>query len=140
MLSKWRMELHELPNGVVLLNDSYNANPESMRAGLDAIATIGADPAVRRTLAVLGVMRELGDGSAAAHQALGEYAAAKVDRLLVVGDDARGIHEGAGEPSAWVADNDAAIAWLRENLREGDAVLVKASRGARLDEVAAALG
>jgi UDP-N-acetylmuramoyl-tripeptide--D-alanyl-D-alanine ligase len=142
-LSKWRMELHELPSGVVLLNDSYNANPESMRAALDAIAAIGADDAVTRTIAVLGVMRELGADSERAHRAIGGYAAGRVDRLLVVGPDARGIHEGAEEEtpgiSVAVEDNDAAVAWLRDNLREGDAVLVKASRGARLDEVAAAL-
>ena len=79
------MELHELPGGVLLLNDAYNANPESMRAALDAIATIGADPAVRRTVAVLGVMRELGADSEASHRDIGEYAAARVDQLLVVG-------------------------------------------------------
>jgi UDP-N-acetylmuramoyl-tripeptide--D-alanyl-D-alanine ligase len=141
-LSKWRMELHELADGVVLLNDSYNANPESMRAALDAIARIGEDEAVRRTVAVVGVMRELGETSVAAHREIGEYAAARVDQLLVVGADARGIHDGAtaaGAVSVFVDDNAAAVTWLREHLREGDAVLVKASRGARLDEVAAAL-
>jgi UDP-N-acetylmuramoyl-tripeptide--D-alanyl-D-alanine ligase len=138
-LSKWRMELHELPNGVVLLNDSYNANPESMRAALDAIGTIGADESVRRTVAVLGVMRELGADSEAAHRGVGHYAAERVDQVLVVGADARGIHDGAEGISVLVDDNEAAVAWLRDNLREGDAVLVKASRGARLDEVAAAL-
>ena len=141
-LSKWRMELHELGDGVVLLNDSYNANPESMRAAIDALASIGQDAAVRRTVAVLGVMRELGEDSQASHRELGEYAAARVDQLLVVGRDARGIHLGAieaGSSSDFVDDNDAAIAWLRDQVGEGDAVLVKASRGARLDEVAAAL-
>lgn len=143
VLSKWRMELHELPGGVVLLNDSYNANPESMRAGLDAITTIGSDASVSRTIAVLGVMRELGADSDAAHRDIGRYASGRVDQVLVVGAEARGIHDGAQEmaqgTSVFVDDNAAAIAWLRENLREGDAVLVKASRGARLDEVAAAL-
>jgi UDP-N-acetylmuramoyl-tripeptide--D-alanyl-D-alanine ligase len=141
-VSKWRMELHELAGGVLLVDDSYNANPESMRAGIDALASIGEDAAVRRTVAVLGVMRELGADSETSHRELGEYAAARVGRLLVVGAEARGIHEGAagsGTPSVFVDDNDAAIAWLREHLGEGDAVLVKASRGARLDEVAAAL-
>ena len=134
-LSKWRMELHELPTGVVLLNDSYNANPESMRAALDALASMSD---VRRRIAVLGEMLELGDGSEEAHRALGEYAAARVDQLLVVGRRApRGIHAGGG--GVLVDDNEAAVAWLREHLAEGDAVLVKASRGARLDEVAAAL-
>lgn len=141
-LSKWRMELHELPSGVVLLNDSYNANPESVRAAIDAIAAIGADPSVTRVVAVLGVMRELGADSEASHREIGEYAAGRVDQLLVVGADARGIHAGAtsaGVPSVFVDDNAAAAAWLRDQLGKGDAVLVKASRGARLDEVAAAL-
>lgn len=142
-LSKWRMELHELPGGVVLLNDSYNANPESMRAGIDAISSIGEADEVQRTIAVLGVMRELGEGSEAAHREVGHYAAERVAQVLVIGEDARGIHDGAEAmttgSSDFVDDNAAAIAWLRENLREGDAVLVKASRGARLDEVAAAL-
>ena len=136
------MELHELPGGIVLLNDSYNANPESVRAALDALTALGADGSVRRRVGVLGVMRELGEGSVAAHRETGEYAAARVDQLLVVGADARGIHDsatGAGAASTFVDDNAAAIAWLREHVREGDAVLVKASRGARLDEVAAAL-
>lgn len=139
-LSQWRMELRELPGGVTLLNDSYNANPDSMRAALDALAAIGADPAVRRTVAVLGEMRELGEAGAAEHVGVGEYAARLgVDEVLVVGEAARGIHDGAGERSTFVPDNAAALSWLRERLGEGDAVLVKASRGARLDEVAAAL-
>ena len=138
-LSKWRMELHELTGGVVLLNDSYNANPESMRAGIDALVRLGEDDGIHRTIAVLGVMRELGSDSEAAHRGIGEYAAARVDQLLVIGAEAGGIHDGAPGQSAFVDDNAAAIAWLRENLHEGDAVLVKASRGARLDEVAAAL-
>jgi UDP-N-acetylmuramoyl-tripeptide--D-alanyl-D-alanine ligase len=141
-LSKWRMELHELPGGVVLLNDSYNANPESTRAAVDALVSIGADPAVRRTVAVLGEMRELGADSEAAHREVGEYAAARVDQLLVVGTASHGIHAGAsdaGGRSVFVEDNAAAIAWLRDEVAEGDAVLVKASRGASLDEVAAAL-
>lgn len=141
-LSKWRMALHELAGGVLLIDDSYNANPESMRAGVDALVSIGEDAAVRRTVAVLGVMRELGADSEASHRELGEYAAGRVDQLLVIGDEAREIHvgaEAAGTPSVFVDDNAAAIAWLRDHLGEGDAVLVKASRGARLDEVAAAL-
>lgn len=129
-LSKWRMELHELSSGVVLLNDSYNANPESVRAAVDALASMGD---VRRRIAVLGEMLELGAGSEAAHREVGEYAAARVDVVLAVGPGASAL---GGVP---VADNAAAVAWLREHLTAGDAVLVKASRGARLDEVAAAL-
>jgi UDP-N-acetylmuramoyl-tripeptide--D-alanyl-D-alanine ligase len=136
-LSRWRMELRELPNGVVVLNDSYNANPDSMRAALDALASIGEAPEVRRTVAVLGVMLELGETSGSEHEAVGAYAADRgIDRVLVIGEDARGIHDAGGSISTLVPDNDAAIAWLGENVGEGDAVLFKASRGARLDEVA----
>lgn len=139
-LSRWRMELRETAGGVTVLNDAYNANPDSMRAGLDALATIGADPAVHRTVAVLGEMRELGETSAAEHAGIGAYAVERgVDVVLVVGEPARAIADGAGARSVFVADNEAATAWLHEHLAEGDAVLVKASNGARLYDVAAAL-
>ncbi|MFI2707834.1 UDP-N-acetylmuramoyl-tripeptide--D-alanyl-D-alanine ligase, partial [Nocardioides sp. CER28] len=139
-LSQWRMELRELADGVIVLNDSYNANPESMRAALDALASIGADPDVRRTVAVLGEMLELGEGGAAEHRGVGAFATERgIDQVLVVGEGARGIHEGAGGRSTLVADNAAAVAWVREHVGAGDAVLFKASRGARLDEVASAL-
>lgn len=143
-LSKWRMELHELPGGVVLLNDAYNANPDSMRAAIDALVTIGQDPQVKRTLAVLGEMKELGATAEAAHVAVGAYAATQgVDQVLVVGDAAHGIHEGVTQggagTSTFVADNETALDWLRANVRPGDAVLLKASNGARLYDLAAAL-
>jgi UDP-N-acetylmuramoyl-tripeptide--D-alanyl-D-alanine ligase len=137
-LSKWRMELHELPSGVTVLNDAYNANPTSMRAALDTLATIGAGGT--RTIAVLGEMMELGANAAEAHRAIGEYAADHgIDRIVVVGEAAQGIAEGAGE-STLVPDNDAALGWLRTHLAPGDVVLLKASNGARLFEVADALG
>jgi UDP-N-acetylmuramoyl-tripeptide--D-alanyl-D-alanine ligase len=139
-LSQWRMELRELPNGVIVLNDSYNANPESMRAALDALAAIGADPQVRRTVAVLGEMRELGGTSDEQHEAIGAYTAERgIDQVLVIGEAARGIHRGAGARSEFVPDNAAGADWVREHVAEGDAVLFKASRGARLDEVASVL-
>jgi UDP-N-acetylmuramoyl-tripeptide--D-alanyl-D-alanine ligase len=140
-LSQWRMELRELASGVTVLNDTYNANPDSMRAALDALAVIGADPSVLRTVAVLGEMRELGETGDAEHVAIGEYAVRLgVDQLVVIGEPARGIHRGAeAAATTFVPDNAAAVAWLHEQVRAGDAVLFKASRGARLDEVAAAL-
>jgi UDP-N-acetylmuramoyl-tripeptide--D-alanyl-D-alanine ligase len=136
-LSKWRMELRDLACGARLLNDSYNANPDSTRAGLDALAAIEAG----RRIAVLGEMRELGDDSEAEHRAVGEYAASRADVVVAVGAAARPIADGAGERAASLAlaDNDAAADWLRGHLAAGDVVLVKASRGARLNEVAAAL-
>ena len=92
--SRWRMELTERADGLVVLNDAYNANPESMRAALDTLGGIGAGSG-RRTVAVLGEMLELGDGAAAAHTGVGEYAAAAgVDLLVTVGPGRR--RDGAG--------------------------------------------
>lgn len=134
-LSGWRLEPRVLACGATLLNDSYNANPDSTRAALDALAAIEGG----RRIAVLGEMRELGDGSEAEHRAVGEYAATRADVVVAVGEAARPIADGAGERAVAVADNDAAVDWLRGCLAAGEVVLVKASRGARLDEVAAAL-
>jgi len=139
-LSKWRMELRDLADGARLLNDSYNANPDSVRAALDALAAIEG----RRRIAVLGEMLELGEGSEAEHRGVGEYAASRADVVVAVGEPARAIAEGAQARGAGravaLAGNDAAVDWLRGHLTAGDVVLVKGSRGARLDEVAAALG
>jgi len=143
-LSRWRMEVHERSDGVTVLNDSYNANPDSVAAALASLVAVGRD---RRTVAVLGEMRELGESSAEEHEQVGRLAARLgVDRVLAVGEAARPVHAGAcaegrsgAEEPAHVADNEAALAWLREEVRAGDVVLVKASRGARLDEVAETL-
>jgi UDP-N-acetylmuramoyl-tripeptide--D-alanyl-D-alanine ligase len=134
-LSKWRLELRDLASGATLLNDSYNANPDSTRAGLDALAAIEGG----RHIAVLGAMLELGDDSEAEHRAVGEYAASRADVVAAVGEAAQPIADGAGDRAVTLADNDAAVDWLCGNLAAGDVVLVKASRGAHLDEVAAAL-
>jgi len=139
-LSQWRMELRELDRGVVVLNDAYNANPDSTRAGLDALATIGADEGVRRTVAVLGEMRELGDTAAEEHRGVGKHARRLgVDVVVVVGEAAAAIAEGVGEAAVLLPDNAAATAWVAEHVVEGDAVLFKASNGARLYDVAATL-
>lgn len=134
-LSRWRLELRELGCGAMLINDSYNAHPESMLAGLDTLAAVDG----RRRIAVLGAMLELGEDSAAEHRAVGEYAAARADLVLAVGETARPIAAGACDRGLALADNAAAVDRLRGRLGSGDVVLVKASRGARLDEVAAAL-
>jgi UDP-N-acetylmuramoyl-tripeptide--D-alanyl-D-alanine ligase len=134
-LSKWRLELRDLATGAMLLNDSFNADPDSARAALDALAAIEGG----RRIAVLGEMLELGDDSEAEHRAVGEYAASRADVVVAVGEAARPIAEGAGERALALAGNDAAVDWLRGHLAAGDVVLVKASRAARLDEVAAAL-
>ncbi|MFK8851060.1 UDP-N-acetylmuramoyl-tripeptide--D-alanyl-D-alanine ligase [Streptomyces sp. Ac-502] len=132
-LSKWRLELRDLPGGATLLDDSFNADPDSTCAALDALAAIEG----KRRIAVLGEMLELGEGSEAEHRAVGEYAAARADVVVAVG--ARPLADGAGERAVALADNAAAVQWLRGRLAAGDVVLVKGSRGERLDEVAAAL-
>ncbi|MEU5833730.1 UDP-N-acetylmuramoyl-tripeptide--D-alanyl-D-alanine ligase [Streptomyces diacarni] len=134
-LSKWRMELRDLAGGATLLNDSYNANPDSTRAALDALAAIDGG----RRIAVLGPMLELGDDSDAEHHSIGKYATSRADIVVTVGEAARPIADAAGEHAVVLADNEAAIDWLRDHLTSDDIVLVKASRGARLDQVAAAL-
>ena len=144
-LSRWRMEMHDLAGGGALINDAYNANPASMRAAVDALARIGSRRD-GRTLAVLGEMKELGEGTAAEHRDVGaEVARAGIDVLLVIGPEAAPMVDGARSVTDWggtampVADRDAALAWLRENIVAGDVVLVKASRGAALEHVAQGL-
>jgi UDP-N-acetylmuramoyl-tripeptide--D-alanyl-D-alanine ligase len=145
--SRWRMELHERPDGVVVINDANNANPGSMSAALKTLAAIGRNRGPDcRTIAVLGEMRELGEASREEHDAVGRLAVRlDIGRLLVVGEPARPIHLGASlegswnEESVFVPDNDAALAWLRRELRPGDVVLFKASRAAELEQVANAV-
>jgi UDP-N-acetylmuramoyl-tripeptide--D-alanyl-D-alanine ligase len=124
-LTAMRMDVRTAESGAVILDDSYNANPTSMRAALDALAAL---PAARR-LAVLGVMAEIATPEAE-HLAIAGYAADREITVVAVGTPWYGL-----EP---VADVDAAVAALG-SLAEGDAVLVKASRAAGLDRIAAAL-
>jgi UDP-N-acetylmuramoyl-tripeptide--D-alanyl-D-alanine ligase len=141
--SRWRMEVTRRDDGVTVVNDAYNANPESMRAALAALAGL---PAGRR-IAVLGAMAELGPDAAAEHERLGsDAAAAGVDLLVAVGPDAVGIAEGAaaagrrpGEEWVHVPDRAAAHELLTRTLRAGDVVLVKASRSYGLELLAADL-
>jgi UDP-N-acetylmuramoyl-tripeptide--D-alanyl-D-alanine ligase len=139
--SRWRMELTERPDGLVVLNDAYNANPESMRAALETLAGIGTRSG-RRTVAVLGEMLELGEDAAAAHTGVGTYAAeVGVDLLVTVGPTADAIAQGfeaagAGGVTITTAGRDAAVEWLRHNVSAADVVLVKASRGAALELIA----
>ncbi len=135
-LSKWRMEARELSVGALLLNDSYNSSPGSARSSLDALAAIEGT----RRIAVLGEILELGDRSEAEHRAVGKYAASRADIVLAIGEKVRPLAVGAGDRGLALVDARAVIDWLRANLVAGDVVLVKASRGAHLDEVAEALG
>jgi UDP-N-acetylmuramoyl-tripeptide--D-alanyl-D-alanine ligase len=138
--SKWRMEVIETPDGVTLINDAYNANPDSMAAGLRALHTLGAG---RRCWAVLGPMAELGDLGPEAHRGVGRLVSALgIDRAVVIGAAAAPIAEtavGAATKVDVVADVTAAVALLRANVEPGDVILVKASRSAGLERVADAL-
>ena len=126
--SRFRGERLELPGGIVLVNDCYNANPVSMRAALDHLATLGAV----RTVAVLGEMGELGPGSAEYHREVGEHARAQgIDFVVGVGLPARDY-----DPDELVADPAEAAELLAAQLEPGDAVLVKGSRSAGLEAVA----
>ncbi|WP_030671426.1 UDP-N-acetylmuramoyl-tripeptide--D-alanyl-D-alanine ligase [Streptomyces cellulosae] len=148
-LSRWRMEVTERPDGVTIVNDAYNANPESMRAALRALAAMGKASQAKggRTWAVLGKMAELGDEALAEHDAVGRLAVRlNVGKLVAVGGrEASWLQLGAynegswGEESVHVSDAQAAIDLLRSELRPGDVVLVKASRSVGLESVAQAL-
>lgn len=136
-LSPHRMHVVDRPDGVTVVDDSYNANPDSMRAALKALAVIAGRE--RRSVAVLGEMLELGEGSRAAHDAIGRLVVRlNIDLTVVVGDGARAIRDGANHEGSWgdevvLADDvDAAAAFLAEELRPGDVVLVKSSFGAGL--------
>jgi len=126
VLSPWRMEVAYTRHGAIVVNDAYNANPQSTEAAFRALAALDA----RRRIAVLGPMLELGDVSTREHRRLGELA-----RSLGISIISLGAPEYGGEG---VADIDAVLARLGE-LGPGDAVLVKASRVGGLEKVAAML-
>ena len=130
-----RVELVRL-RGVTVIDDSYNASPGSVAAALELLAGLPG-----RRVAVLGEMLELGDAHEAGHEAVGEAAAAIAELLVVVGPGAGGIAAGAQEAGLdarrihVVPDADEALDVLRPRLRDGDVVLIKASRGIGLDRL-----
>ncbi len=141
--SKWRMAITERADGVTIINDAYNANPESMKAALKSLATIGQG---KRTWAVLGEMAELGPATQSAHDQIGRLVVRLgVDRLIAVGPAVRGLHLGAHLEGSWsgesehVPDWESAVAILNEELSPGDVLLVKASRSVGLERVVSAL-
>lgn len=123
-LSPWRMDVQRRGDGLVVLNDAYNANPTSMRAALDALASLGVSG---RRVAVLGVMAELDDDGAARHRAMADYALGLGLEVIIVGTDKYGL--------APVLTPEPLLA----SLGPGDAVLFKASRVAGLEASAAAV-
>lgn len=158
--SPGRMSVSQTAGGVTVIDDSYNASPESVAAALEALATIAggsASGAARRSWAVLGEMRELGEQAEPAHEQVGRQAYLLGVRCLVtVGEGAAGIHRGAlaeaaaapagpgqgrreAQRAVFVPTAEDALRLVRQQLRPGDIVLVKASRTIGLERVAAGL-
>ncbi|MDN4612057.1 UDP-N-acetylmuramoyl-tripeptide--D-alanyl-D-alanine ligase [Arthrobacter burdickii] len=146
--SRWRMERTDRADGVTVINDAYNANPESMRAALRTLAELGRGR--RRTWAVLGEMLELGDRSIEEHDLLGRVVVRlNISKLICVGPNTRALFNGAVLEGSWgseavhVDDVEAAERLLAAELEPGDIVLLKSSNGAGLrflgDRVARAL-
>ncbi len=145
--SRWRMEVHRRADGVTVINDAYNANPESARAAIDALAHLSSQGG--RAFAILGHMAELGGTSRASHEEIGEYAARIGDSglagLIAVGEEAAPLLDGARRVRSWTGealaapDGAAALDLIANRLKPSDVVLVKASRAAHLEGVAAAL-
>jgi UDP-N-acetylmuramoyl-tripeptide--D-alanyl-D-alanine ligase len=134
--SRWRMEVHRRGDGVTVINDAYNANPESVRAALTALRHLAQDG---RAFAILGHMAELGAISQDRHEDVGEFAArADLAGLIAVGSEAEPLLAGARRVRSWtgealaVPDGAAALDALANQLKPGDVVLVKASRAAHL--------
>ncbi|WP_055483038.1 UDP-N-acetylmuramoyl-tripeptide--D-alanyl-D-alanine ligase [Sphaerimonospora mesophila] len=138
--SRWRMEVTDRADGVTVINDAYNASPDSVRAAFAALAAIGSG---RRRFAVIAAMRELGEYGATLNEEFGRLAAeAGLAGLIVVGEDAEPVLAGAraaGPGARHAPDAAAAGAELAGALAPGDVVLVKGPRAAGLERVAAAI-
>lgn len=137
MVERWRMQLIAAPGGYFVINDAYNASPDSMRAALQTLAVIGRQG--HRTIAVLGHMAELGEFSAEEHDAIGRLVVRlNIDKLFVVGDQAKLIHMAASQEGSWSGESEFidtlanAFEIIHERLAPGDVVLVKASNIAGL--------
>ncbi|MBO1770538.1 UDP-N-acetylmuramoyl-tripeptide--D-alanyl-D-alanine ligase [Agrococcus sp. TF02-05] len=143
---RWRMELLEPGGGITVINDAYNASPDSMAAAIRSLAHMTRE-AGRRSIAVLGEMGELGALSAEEHDRIGRLAVrVRIDRLVVVGSAAKAIHDAAelessfGQDTAWVETAEEAEALLRSSLEPGDVVLVKSSLSAGLKDLGDRIG
>ncbi len=135
-----RLNVLDGGGGVTVVDDCYNANPASMGVALDTVRSLAAPAG--RAVAVLGDMLELGPGELEEHRALGERAASAVSLLALFGPRSAEGHRAAaalGERAAHFTEVDALVGWLRPQLRQGDVVLVKGSRGMKLERVVAAL-
>ncbi|GAA2174974.1 UDP-N-acetylmuramoyl-tripeptide--D-alanyl-D-alanine ligase [Agrococcus versicolor] len=143
---RWRMELLRPESGVVVINDSYNASPDSMAAALRTLAHVSRSSAAR-SVAVIGAMTELGDSQVEEHDRVGRLVVRLgIDRLVVVGAGAKAVHDAAehessyGQETTYVETSDQALALLRATLQPGDVVLVKSSLSAGLKDLGDAVG
>ena len=137
LAERWRMQLTNRIDGISIINDAYNASPDSMKAALQTLAQLGKSG--RRTIAVLGEMAELGEFSREQHDAIGRIVVRlNIDQLVVVGGAAKLIHMGAEQEGSWGGESkffesiDEALAYVRGMLIAGDIVLVKSSKSANL--------
>ena len=137
LAERWRMQRVVRSDGVTVINDSYNASPDSMKAALQTLAQLGRMGT--RTIAVLGEMAELGQYSRHEHDSIGRLVVRlNIDQLVVVGDGAKLIHMGASQEGSWDGESKffpsiaEALEYLRGILADGDTVLVKSSKSANL--------
>jgi UDP-N-acetylmuramoyl-tripeptide--D-alanyl-D-alanine ligase len=137
LAERWRMQLSHRADGVSIINDAYNASPDSTKAALQTLAQLGKSG--RRTVAILGEMAELGAFSREQHDAIGRMVVRlNIDELVVVGEAAKLIHMGAEQEGSWGGESKyfdsiaEALAYVRGMLVAGDIVLVKSSKSANL--------
>lgn len=137
LAERWRMQVLNRADGVTVINDAYNASPDSTKAALQTLAQLGRSG--RRTIAILGEMAELGSQSREQHDAIGRIVVRlNIDQLIVVGQGAKLIHMGAEQEGSWAGESkffesiDEALAHVRGMLMAGDLVLVKSSKSANL--------
>ena len=138
LAEKWRMELNVAPSGLTVINDAYNASPDSMKAALQTLAHLGRQTG-KKTVAVMGEMAELGEYGAHEHDAIGRIAVRlNLGQVVVVGKAAKLIHMGASQEGSWDGESQYfdeisdALGYLREMLTGDEIVLVKSSKSANL--------
>jgi len=138
--SKWRMEVHALECGITIINDAYNANPESMAAALKTLASFNEHG---RTWAVLGAMAELGDEAIAEHDRIGRLAVRlNISQCVSVGDVSRALFLGANQEGSWDGESvwfpnfAQASDYIVERVVPGDTILFKASRSGAFELLA----
>jgi UDP-N-acetylmuramoyl-tripeptide--D-alanyl-D-alanine ligase len=142
------MEVHQLPGNVTIINDAYNANPESMTAALKTLTTI---PAAGKTFAILGKMHELGDASDVIHVEVAKSALGSgVNNVIAVGppagayglpqlsslDSAAGAQSDLVQKAVWLQDFDQACDYIVKQVNVGDVLLFKASRAEHFEVLA----